>query len=57
MYVDYAQRMLELKNEAYRIIHDLAGQRRGTLTLAFAPERGWRCSWTCTPAFTGTTPR
>lgn len=29
VYVDYAQRMLELKNEAYRIIHDLAGQPAG----------------------------
>lgn len=40
VYVDYARRMLELKNEAYRIIHDIADRRRGTLSLAFAPERG-----------------
>ena len=40
VYVEYAKQILELKNEAYRIIHDLAGQRRGTLSLAFAPERG-----------------
>ena len=26
VYVDYARRMLELKNEAYRIIHDLASE-------------------------------
>ena len=38
VYVDYARRMLELKNEAYRIIHDIAGRRRGTLSLAFAPD-------------------
>ena len=51
VYVDYAQRMLELKNEAYRIIHDLAGQRRGTLTLAFAPERGMEMFMDVYPRF------
>lgn len=40
VYVDYAQRIVSLKNEAYRVIHDMAEQQRGTLCVAFAPERG-----------------
>ncbi len=40
VYVDYARRILSLQQEAYRKIHDLADQKRGTLSLAFAPERG-----------------
>lgn len=40
VYVDYAQRIVALKDEAYRIIHDMAERQRGTLSLAFAPERG-----------------
>lgn len=40
VYVDYAKRMVDMRNEAYHMIHDIAGQRHGTLTLAFAPERG-----------------
>lgn len=40
VYVEYAKQMMELKDEAYHIISDLANKQRGTLTLAFAPERG-----------------
>ena len=43
--------MLELKNEAYRIIHDIAGRRRGTLSLAFAPERGMEMFMAVYPRF------
>ncbi|UQT50183.1 hypothetical protein M5E87_11940 [Flavonifractor plautii] len=46
--MDYARRMLELKNEAYRIIHDIVGRRRGTLSLPSPRSGAWRCSWPCT---------
>ena len=51
VYADYARRMLELKNEAYRIIHDIADRRRGTLSLAFAPERGMEMFMAVYPRF------
>lgn len=51
VYVGYAQRILELKNEAYRIIHDLGDQRRGTLAVAFAPERGMEMFMEVYPRF------
>lgn len=51
VYVDYARRIVDLKNEAYLIIQDLAGRRRGTLTLAFAPERGMEMFMALYPAF------
>lgn len=51
VYVDYAKQMLSLKNEAYRIIHDLADQQRGTLSLAFAPERGMEMFMEVYPLF------
>ena len=44
-------RILELKNGAYRIIHDIAGRRRGTLSLAFAPERGMEMFMAVYPRF------
>lgn len=40
VYVKYAEQMVSLRNEAYRIIRDMADQRRGSLQVAFAPERG-----------------
>lgn len=40
VYVKYAKQMLALRNEAYRIIRDMADQRNGSLHVAFAPERG-----------------
>lgn len=51
VYVEYAGRMVALKNEAYRIIHDLADRRRGTLSLAFAPERGMEMFMAVYPRF------
>lgn len=51
VYVDYAKQMVALKDEAYRIIHDMADQQRGTLSLAFAPERGMEMFMTVYPLF------
>lgn len=51
VYVDYAKQMVDMKNEAYRIIHDIADRQRGTLTLAFAPERGMEMFMSVYPLF------
>lgn len=51
VYVAYAQRILTLKSEAYRIIHDLTDQRRGMLSLAFIPERGMEMFMDVYPCF------
>lgn len=51
VYVDYAKQMVALRNEAYRIIHDIADRRRGTLALAFAPERGMEMFMAVYPQF------
>lgn len=40
VYMDYAKRIVSLKNEAYLQIHDMADQKKGRLAIAFAPERG-----------------
>lgn len=51
VYVEYAKKMVSLKHEAYRIIHDLADRQKGTLTLAFAPERGMEMFLGVYPSF------
>lgn len=51
VYVDYAKQMVDMKNEAYRIIHDMADRQRGTLSLAFAPERGMEMFMSVYPLF------
>lgn len=51
VYVEYAQQMLSLKNQAYRIIHDIADLKRGELSLAFAPERGMEMFMSVYPVF------
>lgn len=56
VYVDYAKRMLLLKDEAYRIIHDLSDRQKGTLSLAFAPERGMEMFMAVYPRFYETYP-
>ena len=56
VYVDYAKRMLNLRNEAYHRIHDLADRRRGALSVAFAPERGMEMFMSVYPHFYETYP-
>lgn len=51
IYLRYARQMLGLKEEAYRIIQDLADRRRGELSMAFAPERGMEMFMDIYPAF------
>lgn len=40
VYVDYAKSIVSMRNEAYRTIRDFAEEQRGSLMVAFAPERG-----------------
>lgn len=56
VYVSYAKRILKLRNEAYHHIHDLADQRRGSLSVAFAPERGMEMFMNVYPVFYETYP-
>lgn len=51
VYLDYAKRMVDMKEEAYRVIHDMAENQRGTLSLAFAPERGMEMFMSVYPRF------
>ncbi|QAT48915.1 LysR family transcriptional regulator [Caproiciproducens sp. NJN-50] len=51
VYVAYAKRMLSLKNEAYSKIQDLTDRQKGTLSLAFAPERGMEMFMSVYPEF------
>jgi len=51
IYVSYAKRILSLKNEAYNRIRDLADRQKGTLSLAFAPERGMEMFMSVYPQF------
>lgn len=57
VYVEYAKQMVGLQNEAYRIIHDLSDRQRGTLSLAFAPERGMEMFMSVYPRFYETFPK
>lgn len=56
VYVSYAKRILSLKNEAYNKIRDLANRQKGTLSLAFAPERGMEMFMAVYPEFYQTFP-
>ena len=48
VYVEYARRMLELKNEAYRI-STTSPTGGGAPSPLPSPRSGaWRCSWPCT---------
>ncbi len=40
IYVEYADRIIKLKNEAYTIISDLTERKAGTLSIGLTPERG-----------------
>lgn len=40
IYVEYAKKIVNLKNEAYLIIQDIAEHKKSTLSIALMPERG-----------------
>jgi DNA-binding transcriptional LysR family regulator len=40
VYLSTARRMLDMKNEAYKIIRDIADEQTGEIPLTFTPEKG-----------------
>ncbi|PPK81508.1 DNA-binding transcriptional LysR family regulator [Lacrimispora xylanisolvens] len=40
IYLNTARQMVDLKQETYKIIHDISGERRGEISLAYSPEQG-----------------
>ena len=51
IYVDYARRILSLKQEAYNKLNDLANHQTGRLRLGLTPERGINMLMNVYPAF------
>jgi len=51
IYVSYAKQMMQMKNEAYQKIYELADLQKGTLSVAFAPERGMETFMEIYPIF------
>ena len=51
VYVSYARKILRLKQEAYNILNDMAGNKRGTLRVGLTPERGIAMFMSIYPAF------
>ena len=51
IYVDYARRILSLKQEAYNKLNDLANNQTGRLRLGLTPERGINMRMNVYPAF------
>lgn len=56
VYVTYAKRMIELKNEAYTMIGDIAEKKAGTLSIGLTPERGIGMFMDVYPSFYRTYP-
>jgi len=40
IYLTTARQMLDLKQETYKIIHDISGERCGEISIAYTPEQG-----------------
>ena len=40
VYIEYAQQIRRLRNEAYQVIGDISDVQHGELSIAFGPERG-----------------
>ena len=40
IYLDTAKKMLNMKEETYKILHDIADMKRGEISIAYTPERG-----------------
>lgn len=57
VYIEYARKMVSLKNEAYLRIHDIAEQKKTTLSMALAPERGMEMFLEIYPEFYKTYPQ
>ena len=51
IYVSYARKILQLKQEAYNILNDMADNKIGTLRVGLTPERGIPMFMDIYPAF------
>ena len=51
IYVDYARKILSLKEEAYNKLNDLANNQTGRLRIGLTPERGVNMQRNVTPEF------
>lgn len=51
IYVEYGRKMIDLRNEAYSRIYDITAQKRGTLVVSFAPERGMNMFTSIYPSY------
>ena len=40
IYLATARQMSDLKQETYKIIHDISGERRGEISISYTPEQG-----------------
>lgn len=40
VYLDNARKMLYMKEETYKILHDIADMKKGEISVAYTPERG-----------------
>lgn len=40
IYLEAAKKMLDLKDETYKILHDIADMKKGEISLSYTPERG-----------------
>lgn len=40
VYLNTARRMIDMKKETYKIIHDIAQEQAGEISVAYSPERG-----------------
>ena len=51
IYLNTAKEMLSMKKETYKMIHDIAEERRGEISIAYTPEAGSRMFAKIYPVF------
>lgn len=51
IYLENAQKMLDIRDETYKILHDISNTKRGEISIAYTPERGSRTFSAIYPEF------
>ncbi|MGE4353378.1 MAG: LysR family transcriptional regulator [Oscillospiraceae bacterium] len=51
VYLDAARKMLDIRNETYKILHDISNVKRGEIAITYTPERGSRMFSAVYPKF------
>ncbi len=51
IYIETAERMIDMKQETYKIIRDISNGLVGEISIAYTPERGTRCFCHAYPIF------